>query len=320
MSSTECKQKKSPASDWLKDSRGSSHGRRPSLSLSLSSLSLGEENLNQNNDIDDQSHNVRSASEGISECESNYTLIYDGSGRSWCCKHNNKAHSYSYSMCSSSSSSNSPPWSPYCSPATKYQAAIPFSWEDKPGVPKFHKSPTPLHRSFPELPPPPPSEGSVDETFQVERRLRRRHKKRTDDVDPFVSALMECTKQQAAAMSMSKDGRPVRRKPAGYGSTYSCIKSCAVMADAQIAIPSRARQKQNALAIISSDHRRHRSHERLLYYDEAHSDTAQFLQGDPKQQLQRSERRDLVPHKRQLRPAFMQESWNVELHKSLVRH
>lgn len=334
MSSAECKQiKKSPASDWLKDSRGSSHGRR--LSLSLSSLSLGDDILSQNNDIDDRSHNVRSASEGISECESNYTLIYDGSGRSsWCCsKHNNKAHSYSYSMCSSSSSSNSPPWSPYCSPATKYQAAIPFSWEHKPGVPKLHKSPPTPHRSFPELPPPPPSEFSVDETFQVERRLRRRHKKRTDDVDPFVSALVECTKQQAAAMSMSKDGRPVRRKP-GYGSTYSCIKSCAVTADAQIAIPTRARQSnrqsntdsdewrkpQNALAaIISSDHRRHRSHERLLYYD-THSDNAQFLQaGDPKAQLQRSAIRDLVPHKRQLRPAFM-ESWDVELHKSLVRH
>lgn len=325
MSGTECKQKKGSAWEWLKDSRGS-HGR--GLSLSLSPLSLSEEILNHKNGTDDRNHDVRSASEGISECESNFTLIYDGSRRSWSCKHNNKAHSHSFSMCSSSSSSNSPPWSPYCSPATKSQVAIPFSWEDKPGVPKHHKSPTP-RRSFQELPPPPPSEFSDVEAFQVERRLRRRSKKRTDDVDPFVSALVECTKQQAAAMSMSKDGRPGPRKQ-GYGSTYSCIKSCAVTADAQIAIPTRARQssrqssndddkwrKQNALAIISSDHRRHRSHEHLLYY-EAQSDNPKFLHGDPKQ-LQRSERRDLVPHTRQLRPAFM-ESWDVELHKSLVRH
>lgn len=282
MSGTE---KNGLASELLKDSRGSSHSRR--LSLSLSSLSLSGDLLN-----------------------------------------------HSYSMCSSSSSSNSPPWSPYCSPATKSQVTIPFSWEDKPGVPKHHKSPTP-RRSFQELPPPPQSEFSDAEAFQLERRPRRRPKKRSNDVDPFVSALVACTKQQAAAAAMSKDGRTGPRKQFyGYGgSTYSCIKSCAVTTDAQIAIPSRARQssrqsndgddddwrikKQNALAIISSDHRRQRSHEQLLYY-EAHSDSAKFLHSDPKQ-LQRSEPRDMVPHKRQLRPAFM-ESWDVELHKTLVRH
>lgn len=280
MSGTE---KNGPALELLKDSRGSSHGRR--LSLSLSSLSLSGEILN-----------------------------------------------HSYSMCSSSSSSNSPPWSPYCSPATKSQVTIPFSWEDKPGVPKHHKTPTP-HRS---LPLPPQAEFSDAEAFQLERRPRRRTKKRSNDVDPFVSALVECTKQQqaAAAAAMSKDGRAGPRKQGYYGygaATYSCIKSCAVTTDAQIAIPSRARQsskqssddddwtikKQNALAIIASDHRRHRSHERLLYY-EADSDSAKFLHSDPKQ-LQRSERRDMVPHKRQLRPAFM-ESWDLELHKTLVRH
>nr|ABR17515.1 unknown [Picea sitchensis] len=165
----------------------------------------------------------------ISERESNFTRFYDRSGSKLADR---------YSLSSSLSPSCSPPWSPYCSPETKFQAAIPFSWEDRPGVSKYHKSPAP-HGCFHEDPRRPPSEFSVVEAFQGERRPHRWSKKRVDD-DPFLLALVECTKQ-AAAMSMSKDGRQGHGKQ-GRGSSYSCRNSCDVDVDAQIAIPPHTTQ------------------------------------------------------------------------------
>lgn len=197
MSATECKVKTGPASDGLKDLRGS-HGRH--LSLSLSPLALSEGVLSHN-EIGDHSHNVMSPSEGISESEGNFTLIYEGSGNFFC-KNHNKSRSYSYPM----SSSSSPPWSPYCSTEPKSEAAIPFAWEDRPGVPKQDKAPTP-RSCFGELPRPPPL--SSTSKFSI-----RRPKQRAEEVDPFVLALVECTKQAAAAAAavsnMSKDAQPRR--------------------------------------------------------------------------------------------------------------
>lgn len=174
----------------------------------------------------------------ISERESNFTLLYDGIPGS------NMSHRYS--LCSPVSSPFSPPWSPYCSPDAKFRAAIPFAWEDRPGVAKHTKSPA-RRGYFHEERRPPPSEFSVAEAFQEEDRSE----KRPDD-DPVVSALVECTKQPVV-MSLSNDHGRQRRHKQGHGSSaYSCRYGCDVdvNVNAQTAIrppyPTQlSRQKNN---------------------------------------------------------------------------
>lgn len=172
----------------------------------------------------------------LSERESNFTLFYDGIPGS------NKSHRYS--LCSPVSSPFSPPWSPYCSPDAKFQAAIPFAWEDRPGVAKHTKSPA-RRGYFHEEPRPPPSEFSVAQAFQAEDRSEEK----ADD-DPLVSALVECTKQ-AVVMSLSNDHGRQRRHKQGHGwSAYSCGNRCDVNVNAQTAIrppysTQLSRQKKN---------------------------------------------------------------------------
>lgn len=211
MSGTECKQKQDPVSDWFKKSKDSNVswlnlGLRPVGSFNYS---VSDKNCKQKTDsVSDWFKN----SKGSHESMLNLSLRPPGR--------------YSYS-----SSSSSPSWSPYWSHTTTSQTGVPFSWEERPGVPKNQKSPT-LAGCFGENSLSIPSEFSVVETFQVERRS----KKKADDADPFVSAFVGCTEKPVAAIN-GQQGR--RGKP---GSPYLCSTSCTINADALIVIPARVRK------------------------------------------------------------------------------
>lgn len=98
--------------------------------------------------------------------------------------------------------------SPYFwSRSPSLRATVPFSWEHKPGVPK-HKSsvratgsrlaPNNDGDNYQELPPPPllsrPSEAVGN--YQLARPRRKFKKATLQRDDPFMVALVECTKQK----------------------------------------------------------------------------------------------------------------------------
>lgn len=158
------------------------------------------------------------ATEGTGN-ESNYGLIRSGRHH-----HHHHKRSYSYSSNSSSSSLGSPLWSPLSSGRAASQAAgVPFSWEDRPGVPKQKPDASDDFRELRRLPLADPH-GSA--------RRRRSAKKRSDDDDPFVTALVECM----------KDARVSQRRSS---STYSCMRACATV-DSQIALPRAKISKQGS--------------------------------------------------------------------------
>ncbi|GLJ29866.1 hypothetical protein SUGI_0590340 [Cryptomeria japonica] len=170
----------------------------------------------------------------------NYALIYSsGSGR--------HKRSSSLSSNSSSSSLSSPLWSP-CNSASASQAAIPFSWEDKPGVPK--QKPDACDARGLDLPLPPSSEqpkGTEDEARRslLARRGLRWANKKTDD--PFVTALVACTRQGINEARVGRGGRHSHGHGHRQGQRqgYSCMRACATV-DAHIAVPRK--QLMNAQA------------------------------------------------------------------------
>ncbi|XP_077240090.1 uncharacterized protein LOC143880998 [Tasmannia lanceolata] len=128
--------------------------------------------------------------------------------KSFCCSF--PSHYPSFQSSSSFSSNIESPLSPN-SPLLFY--GIPFSWEKQPGIPKKTQFPSPNQNPSIDLLPLPPSK-------------KKTHVTTTVGIDPFVAALMECSKDpwlEPAKVSRSTSDR------FGFVDLYgSCKKTCSV--------------------------------------------------------------------------------------------
>lgn len=158
---------------------------------------------------------------------------------------------------SDSSSLGSPLWS---SPSPGSHATVPFSWEKQPGIPKHKGSSVRATRSkltinfaldnHDELRPPPllsrSSEAAGGNNYQS---ARPRHKtKKTAEVengiqeDPFMAALVECTKQQNDQKIIAKAPEGSNKKKnntvwSQLSSIFSCTGSSCSTRNSHLSFP-----------------------------------------------------------------------------------
>ncbi|XP_010246918.1 PREDICTED: uncharacterized protein LOC104590086 [Nelumbo nucifera] len=185
----------------------------------------------------------------------------------------NRSLSYSSSFRSSSSSSSSlsSPNYPVDSPSSPLSShhfsgtGIPFSWEKHPGIPKNSTVPrTSLSKykdqSLVLLPLPPATSPTPSKRFNFEGLFWTRKKGSNGSLrkDPFIAALMECSKDQRDQEGVddySKNSKVSRTLSDRFGFIdlhASCKRSCAVT-EAKVLIP---RSSQASFDLVN---RRYRS-------------------------------------------------------------
>lgn len=151
--------------------------------------------------------------------------------------------SSSLSPCSSSLGSSYFPDDSPLSPATplRYSGAVPFSWEQLPGIPKKLQV-LPKKKEYSSsklLPLPPLTAASTSKKFNSENMGDRRKNNSTLQTfqrDPFFAALVECSKDDDHHEEMSNssiwNGAKVSRSISdrfGFVNLYtSCKRTCAV--------------------------------------------------------------------------------------------
>ncbi|XP_068664228.1 uncharacterized protein [Aristolochia californica] len=157
------------------------------------------------------------------------------------------------SFCGSPSSSSSSLGS-FCSsnldsplsPVTPLQfSGVPFKWEQQPGIPKQQHSSKDKSPAR-DLLPLPPAGGSSQRSF-----ISIWQKKKTHDAkfgrDPFVAALVECSKPDEECWKTSKASRTLSDR-FGFIDLYgSCKSSCSVM-ESKVLIPRSSRSSYDMLS------------------------------------------------------------------------
>ncbi|XP_068658199.1 uncharacterized protein [Aristolochia californica] len=122
---------------------------------------------------------------------------------------------------------------------------VPFKWEQQPGIPKQLHSPK--HKSpARDLLPLPPAGASSQRFISIWRKKTHDAKFGTD---PFVAALLECSKPDEECWKSSKVSRTLSdRFGFGFIDLYgSCKSSCSVM-ESKVLIPRSSRSSYHMLS------------------------------------------------------------------------
>ncbi|KAL6007775.1 hypothetical protein ACLOJK_033277 [Asimina triloba] len=140
---------------------------------------------------------------------------------------------------SSSPSSSSNPNSPFCN-------GIPFSWEQQPGIPKRPNSPFSNSNRHVILPLPP---ASISTT--VTPKKKHQESLISAGSDPFVTALMECSRDQHRDPEPHRwNGSRVSRTMSdrlGFIDLYASCKSTCSVADSHVLQPRSNRASYDLL-------------------------------------------------------------------------
>ncbi|KAG1328054.1 hypothetical protein COCNU_01G019880 [Cocos nucifera] len=154
------------------------------------------------------------------------------------------------------------------SPSRPSSSAVPFSWEQRPGIPKFPGNPK-SRPTDPLLPLPPPLRSSSSSAS-----FRKKRSDARPAADPFVAALAECAKEPplpsdgAAGMGMEKlwrrsgKGADRRRGAAAavwsisdrfgiFGLVGSCKSGRGSVADSTVCVPRSSLRNGNAYGLLN---------------------------------------------------------------------
>ncbi|XP_010256407.1 PREDICTED: uncharacterized protein LOC104596812 [Nelumbo nucifera] len=160
------------------------------------------------------------------------------------------------SSVSSSSSSNPDDLLSSPAPSSLHFSGIPFSWEKHPGIPKNSTIPRTLSSKYKDgslflLPLPPAGTPIPAKRFNFDAIFSIRKKNSHDSLrrDPFIAALMECSKDQEGDDDCWKNTKVSRTLIDRFGfiDLYaSCKRSCAV-AESKVLLPRSSRAAYDLL-------------------------------------------------------------------------
>eukprot|EP01018_Ginkgo_biloba_P018829 Gb_38401 [translate_table: standard] len=134
------------------------------------------------------------------------------------------------------------------------KAAIPFIWEDKPGIPKQQQESSDAKTSsqnkvVPDddlnLRPPPLLLSYGQYCYSGRRLFKKKSMEMEKCEDPFQTALMECTKIRNGGGSSSNNNRAVGSKKV-FTRAYSCMRACSII-EGQVMVPTRRFPSQQAI-------------------------------------------------------------------------